>query len=180
MHTPHSDTSRGFTLIELLVTIAIISLLSSVVLACVNTARAKARDSRRIADMHSIVNALELYYDSNGHYPTQTTITASCNTAPNGAALDPLVTDGFTNLLPTDPTNNSATPNRLCYHYMSIGDTSSYSGSSSWYCNGRPRTDYEYFLAFSTEVSTAAYPRITNSSNTPNNEYTYCIPGPLR
>jgi len=61
--------SRGFTLIELLVVIAIIGLLSSVVLASLNTARSKARDAQRRSDFEQIVLALNLYYDSYGHYP---------------------------------------------------------------------------------------------------------------
>ena len=61
--------SRGFTLIELLVVISIISLLSSVVLTSLNSARAKARDARRLADIQQIKLALELYYDDNGSYP---------------------------------------------------------------------------------------------------------------
>src|SRR3989338_3128827 len=52
----------GFTLIELLVVISIIGLLSSVVLASLNNARAKARDTRRIQDFKQISTALYLYY----------------------------------------------------------------------------------------------------------------------
>lgn len=64
-----TSRNHGFTLIELLVVISIISLLSSVVLTSVNSARAKARDARRIADFREIQKALELYYDTNGSYP---------------------------------------------------------------------------------------------------------------
>jgi len=64
-----SNSSRGFTLIELLVVIAIIGILSSVVLASLNTARAKGNDAARHEDIHSIQTALELYYTTNGFYP---------------------------------------------------------------------------------------------------------------
>ena len=56
-------------MIELLVVIAIIGLLASIVLVSLNSARGKARDARRKADLHQIQTALEMYYDSYGHYP---------------------------------------------------------------------------------------------------------------
>ena len=66
------QTSRvAFTLIELLLVISIISLLASIVFASVNSARAKARDARRLADAYQIVIALELYYDNHGQYPEE-------------------------------------------------------------------------------------------------------------
>ncbi len=63
--------TKGFTLIELLVVIAIIGILSSVVLASLNSARQKARDARRISDLGQVKLALELYADSSaGQYPS--------------------------------------------------------------------------------------------------------------
>ena len=60
---------KGFTLIELLVVISIISLLSSIVLTSVNSARAKARDARRLIDKEQIIKALQLAYDANQDWP---------------------------------------------------------------------------------------------------------------
>lgn len=61
---------RGFTLIELLVVIAIIGILSSIVMASLNSARAKSRDAKRLSDIKSLQLALELYFDYNKAYPT--------------------------------------------------------------------------------------------------------------
>lgn len=60
---------KGFTLIELLVVISIIGLLSSVVLASLNTARGKARDAERLSDLRALQTALELYRSTHGSYP---------------------------------------------------------------------------------------------------------------
>jgi len=63
----------GFTLIELLVVISIIGMLSSVVLASLNSARAKARDASRIATLKQIQVAIEVYaQDHDGKYPGNT------------------------------------------------------------------------------------------------------------
>lgn len=61
--------NKGFTLIELLVVIAVISILSSVVMTNFNSARAKARDTKRKAEMVSVQTALEAYYLDHGAYP---------------------------------------------------------------------------------------------------------------
>jgi prepilin-type N-terminal cleavage/methylation domain-containing protein len=62
--------TSGFTLIELLVVIAIISLLSSVVMSNMASARAKARQARRLTDINTIVQVLALAYDGNNGYPS--------------------------------------------------------------------------------------------------------------
>jgi prepilin-type N-terminal cleavage/methylation domain-containing protein len=61
--------NRGFTLIELLVVIAIIGILSSVVLASLNTARSKGSDAAVKANMNGIRSQAEIVYDTdNGSY----------------------------------------------------------------------------------------------------------------
>jgi general secretion pathway protein G len=86
--------NRGFTLIELLVVIAIIGILSSVVLASLNSARTKSRDAKRLSDIKQLQLALELAFDSGNTYPTQAT-----------AAVPPvsLSSDGWISSVPLDP-----------------------------------------------------------------------------
>jgi len=55
---------KGFTLIELLVVIAIIGILSSVVLASLNSARAKGADAAIKSGLANMRAQAELYYDS--------------------------------------------------------------------------------------------------------------------
>ena len=57
--------SRGFTLIELLVVIAIIGILSSVVLASLNTARGKGADAAAKSNIDNMRSQAELVYDQN-------------------------------------------------------------------------------------------------------------------
>ena len=55
-----SARAKGFTLIELLVVIAVIGLLSSVILASLNTARKKGRDTKRVEDLRQISNTIAI------------------------------------------------------------------------------------------------------------------------
>ena len=59
--------NKGFTLIELLVVIAIIGILSSVVLASLNTARNKGSDAAVKANLANSRAQAELYYDEEGN-----------------------------------------------------------------------------------------------------------------
>ncbi len=113
------NKSKGFTLIELLVVIAIIGILSSVVLASLNSARQKSRDAKRVADMKQLQLALELYYDANSStYPTEATVggAAILETGPMG-----LLTPASIAVLPSDPSSNT-------YKY--------YSAAGATYCIG--------------------------------------------
>lgn len=70
MNLGHLKAGRGFTLIELLVVIAIIGILSSVVLASLNSARERSRDAAIRSQLSSLRTQAELYYDTNGSYGT--------------------------------------------------------------------------------------------------------------
>ncbi len=106
--------TRGFTLIELLVVIAIIGLLASVVLASLNSARQKARDARRKADLKQMQLAVELYYDRMGSYPTTDGWTSDAGCA--GTLCVALVTN--TQLLPSIPQD----PSGLGNYFYALGN----------------------------------------------------------
>lgn len=61
-----SNSKKGFTLIELLVVIAIIAILSSVVLASLNTARGKGSDAAIKSNLNGARAQAELVYDTLG------------------------------------------------------------------------------------------------------------------
>lgn len=116
--------TRGFTLIELLVVIAIIGILSSVVLVSLNSARAKSRDARRLADLKQLETALAIYHNDNRAYPTTNGgWRGNCSTY--GGYSDTGAGGWVPNLAPTYipvlPLNPKSVPPGGCYLYRSDG-----------------------------------------------------------
>jgi prepilin-type N-terminal cleavage/methylation domain-containing protein len=130
---PKSANSRGFTLIELLVVVAIIGVLSSVILASLNSARAKGYDARRFSDLRNVQTAIENYYSDHGAYPitTGTHFYSNCNNAaytyqatPNNV-IPGLVSGGYISSIPVGPQSIPAS-NYDCYAYESTANGSDY------------------------------------------------------
>jgi prepilin-type N-terminal cleavage/methylation domain-containing protein len=114
---------RGFTLIELLVVIAIIGILSSVVLASMNTARAKGRDARRKADLEQLATAVQMYYDDHGYLPRNGSgwCTYISNTNSGwGAAFQADIVPTYLRTISLDPTKANATGD---YFYSNDNNT---------------------------------------------------------
>ncbi|MFA6076751.1 MAG: type II secretion system protein [Candidatus Paceibacterota bacterium] len=87
-------SKKGFTLIELLVVVAIISLLSSIVMASLNSARAKARDAQKKTELRQMATALEMYFDKNNTYPPNKQ-PCCVYFSTNGDFLVELINEGF-------------------------------------------------------------------------------------
>ena len=71
------SSNRGFTLIELLVVVAIIGILSSVVLASLNTARNKGTDASIKANLSGARAEAEIFYDTAVSYDGVCALTGS-------------------------------------------------------------------------------------------------------
>lgn len=117
-------TKKGFTLIELIVSIVIVALLSVVAMVNFSGSRAKARDSRRVADLEKIRMALEMARQLGTTYPS---------------SLDYLVTNSFIQSIPSNPKGSaySVSYQRSAGNYKyEIGTSMEDLGSTNMAANG--------------------------------------------
>lgn len=108
--------SKAFTLIELLIVVAIIGVLSSIVSISVKSSFKESRDAKRLQEIKSIRNALELYNVDHGKYPEVKAISSPTDTGwpVLEAALSPYMS------LPKDPL-----PDQYFYYYNGNGQDTS-------------------------------------------------------
>jgi prepilin-type N-terminal cleavage/methylation domain-containing protein len=91
---------KGFTLIELLVVVAIIGILASVVLASLNSARAKGSDAAIKAALSGARAQAELFYDTGQTYA------GVCTTATTG--IGAMILNAAQKLATTNTVTNAA------------------------------------------------------------------------
>lgn len=119
---------KGFTLVELLVVVAIIGILAAVSVVALNTARARARDSRRVADVRQMQTALELYYNDMGTYPA---------TAAAGGEIKASTTVYMSQIpTPPSPHDGACTAANNLYAYAVQGASTTNPSYTITYCLG--------------------------------------------
>ncbi len=111
--------AHGFTLIELLIVISIIAVLASIGILTFSGAQAKARDASRKSDIKNIQNALRLYFNDYGGYPTSSASLvmmacgAGCNQTCSWNTSWTCGNQTYMNLIPKDPKG-------VDYHYTYV------------------------------------------------------------
>ncbi len=149
-----SSARKGFTLIELLVVIAIIGLLSSVILASLNSARNKGKDAAIKAGVDQLVTLMGENYDdytsyANLQYGWITAGGYSCSTAFTGtyaSQAQAICTSIFNNAAE----NGWGGPGAYkIYMSNAVSTVTAYSimvqlNDGKWYCAGSSGVKKEY------------------------------------
>ena len=162
-----TKSTKGFTLIELLVVIAIIAILSTVVMAGLNSARQKGRDAKRLADVKNVQVALELQTDTCGGYPgTPSGAAAAVLSNTNGMILNTAASLNSTacatnfsthmNRLPTNPT--PAATGAADYRYCGAATTPTTGAPTCIVSAANAGTTASYGIFFGLEAASGSLP----------------------
>lgn len=150
---------RGFTLIELLIVISIISILVASATVSWTAAQQRGRDGRRQSDAKAIQQAVELYYQTNGKYPSSSSGQIQCNITGDSQVLafgSAFVCGSTTYIqqLPKDPTVQDA--------------------ASGYYYNNTGINTY----VLSVKLENTKNPDLTGLLCTPQTGHNYCVTNP--
>ena len=127
---------EGLSLIEGLVIVGIIGLLGTLAAVALDSARERARDAKRLADVVRVQAALELYFNDNNSYPVVEEATAlgetatgclsssgfeaSCDASSETVYMDPVPST------PEDGTQDLVACSNVASAYCYMGDEDTY------------------------------------------------------
>ncbi len=136
----------GFTLTELVVVILILAILAGALVPRVTDRMAASRDSRRLADVHVLREAIEQYYMDKGAYPHPTVVAAGngYDVSTDGDFIPELLKTGYLREPVMDPINNAV--NYYGYNVFAQG-TEGCKGKGKFYVLGIKRFETPGFAA---------------------------------
>lgn len=108
--------SLGFTLIEILVVVAIVSFIASTVMFNIQKARSAGRDIYRLESARQVLNALEDYYSTHGHYPCSWEVWST----EEQDWMSWIVSEGYSTQVPRDPINRTDGDGEWAYSYSTF------------------------------------------------------------
>lgn len=122
--SPFKRKGSGFSIVELMVILAIIAVLVGIAIPIYFNTRKGTRDKQRLADMRTIQEALERYYEKHGRYPSRSG--NHCHngweTCDNGEFIPALVNEGFLEEHMIDPSGPTSGPSGCGnYRYYRYG-----------------------------------------------------------
>ncbi len=119
---------KGFTLIELLVVIAIIGILATVSVIALQASRARARDSKRLADVKQLQSALALYKHDANTFPATASVTPGAVLSYGGTV--------YMATIPVPPMPDDGCTGSTVYTYTLIDSGSDETSYTLKYCLG--------------------------------------------
>ncbi|HPF14468.1 MAG: prepilin-type N-terminal cleavage/methylation domain-containing protein [Planctomycetes bacterium] len=101
LHPP--SLRRGFTLIEIVIVLMVIGLLVGIVAPKVQSQSARTRDTRRVQDLRTFIDAIEQFKLDHGDYPAPGKLVGGWDRSGDGDFLPELVNQGYVRAPLADP-----------------------------------------------------------------------------
>lgn len=142
--------ASGFTVVELMIVIVVIAILASISIVAYSGMQERARDTARLSDAKTIVDAIKLYATyNNGEFPQQQSSSWETSAAYPTTFLNQLVTSKTLPSVPVDPVNSGD----FFYRY--------YRYKAGWNGCDLARGPYFVFQIFRSEVG-GNNPKVTS------------------
>ncbi|MBI5361968.1 MAG: prepilin-type N-terminal cleavage/methylation domain-containing protein [Planctomycetes bacterium] len=110
---PRRLRTRGFSLLEVVIAVLVLAMIAGVATPRIQNRLAVARDTRRLADIVRVREAIELFHEDNGRWPAADTNASygGWDVSHDGGFIGELVRAGYLEGPARDPRNDAT------YHY---------------------------------------------------------------